>query len=61
MQFQTYTISRSSHDNDIISAAEQRAAFWGYPSNGPWTVYVKVGKREVAVKRDNDGVTTIER
>ena len=60
MQFQTLILSRSSSDNDIISAAEQRAAFWG-STNGPWTVRMKVGNRDVKVKRDSEGVTTIER
>lgn len=43
------TIARSSNRADMIAAAEERAAFWKYPADGPWTVYVTLGKKDIPV------------
>lgn len=56
-----FPIARSGNDNDIIAAAESRAEFWRYPENGPWTVYVTVGKHEVAVHKSSEGVISFDR
>ena len=32
----------TSHPDDVIRAAEQRADWWGYEVDGPWTVTVQL-------------------
>lgn len=32
----------TSHSRDVIRAAEQRADWWGYDVDGPWTVAVQL-------------------
>ncbi len=49
----------SSSQSDIISAACDRAAFWKYPTNGPWTVPVSTPTGEVQVSRDQYGTTKV--
>ena len=56
-----YPHARSASEQDIFAAAESRAKFWRYRPQGPWTVYVTVGKRTVTVHKDSEGNLSIAR
>lgn len=51
--------ARSNNREDMIIAAESRAAFWKYPPNSAWTVYVTLGKKDVPVHKAANGEYTI--
>src|SRR5690606_27632466 len=51
---------------DLYTAAAERAAFWGYPAAGPWTVSLRLpggerskATRSVEVRRYTDGRTEV--
>lgn len=63
MQFQQDSVNppraRSNAREDMITAAESRAAFWKYPTHSAWTVYVTLGKKDVPVHKSAEGEYTI--
>jgi hypothetical protein len=52
-------LARSNAREDMIAAANDRAAFWKYAPEGPWTVYVTIGKKDVPVHKSEHGEYTI--
>ena len=57
----TYPTAVGSSEQDILEAARSRAQFWKYPTNGPWCVCVTLGKRDLEVRCNAEGETTIAR
>lgn len=39
----------------IIRAANDRARYWGYPANGPWTVTITTPRGSLEVHKPADG------